>query len=285
MQLESIVSRLAAIEEKVANLASLWEASSLEAKVDRLLHDVDERKRSAAQRKRQYKEARERREHGKIALPAHNHVLKRRDPRIEAKLPEFVDAGYRFAAADDPEGFAAWLVYQWNSCTYLKKPITFSGGYYRVYAGGVRCPYGAFDLMGYNKKQKQLLRHQADYDDFGSRPWWDWCYIVLFPVWERMVGEGRQRFPKRFERCVRVLLGDYGECKVSDGLYWGQSESMQNINRMLRTVGTDLWLMWKGCLRGLRSQSEIPLPKSPEPARGPAAVSHRPRPPREASSK
>ena len=142
-----------------------------------------------------------------------------------------------------------------------EKPITYSGGYYRVHIGDIRVPYGVFDLMGYNKKQKQVLRTEAEHDDFQKRPWWDWGYMVLLPVWNRLLeAVGPKGLPERFDRCIRILLGDFGEYEVYPGQLWGPSESKELINRMLRGVGTDLRLMWQACVRGLRSQSAIPVP-------------------------
>ena len=240
----------------------------MEEKLDRVLLEFCGRKKAAETRRKQYLEEKERRENGKVALPGH-HIFKKRDARWVQNVPALVKAARQFADANDPEGFAAYVTWQWNSGTYLKKPITFSGGYYRLFVGDVRHGYGPSDLMGYNKKQRLTLRNDADHDDFGNRPWWRWGYLVLLPIWEKLINdtanEGRE-LPARFDRCLRILLGDYGEYEVYTGLYWGPSEAREQINRMLRRVGMDLRLMWRACLRGLRSQTAVPLPGLPAPA-------------------
>ena len=122
-------------------------------KVDVLLGEAAKRRKRAEDRRRQLHEVKQKAADGKVHLPPF-HVLKRRDPQVKEHREALVQGGLRFASHDDPEGFAAWFVYYWNSCIYLKKPITFSGGYYRVYVGDMRMGYGAFDLMGYHKKQR-----------------------------------------------------------------------------------------------------------------------------------
>jgi hypothetical protein len=224
----------------------------LEEKVDRLLSVDSERRDAKARRRQHYQEAKAMREKGRIRLPEF-HVLCKRDGRLESKRPAWVSEGMRFGAANDPAGFVAWLVYQWNSCTYLKKPVTFSGGYYRVHTGQIRYSYGASDLMGLNEKQAIRLRTDADHVDFQERPWWKWSLNVLYPVWSGMEGQpGFDALPVFFCRGVRLLLGGFGEYEVYTGLCWDPAETLPDVNRMLKRVAADLRLMWKGCRRGLR---------------------------------
>ena len=232
----------------------------LEEKVDRLLSSQEEAKTAKRARRRHYQEAKAMREAGKIRLPEF-HVLCKRDGRLESRLQSWADTGMRFGAVNDPAGFAAWLVYQWNSCTYLKKPITFSGGYYRVHTGAIRCGYGISDLMGLNEKQAIRLRHSADHVDFQERPWWKWSVNVLYPVYSRMQGHADfDALPEFFLRGLRLLLGGFGEHEVYTELYWDPYESLPNLNRMLKRVQSDLRLMWKACRRGLRGHTCPALP-------------------------
>ena len=235
----------------------------LEEKVDRLLSVDADRRVAKAARRRHYQEAKAMREAGKIRLPDF-HVLCKRDGRLESKRLSWAAMGMRFGAANDPAGFAAWLVYQWNSCAYLKKAITFSGGYYRVHTGQIRCSYGLSDLMGLNEKQAIRLRNEADHVDFRERPWWKWSGNVLYPVWSCM--EEHADFgslPAFFCRGVRLLLGGFGELEVYTGLFWDPVESMGNVNRMLRRVEPDLRIMWKACRRGLRMHAVPAVPVVP----------------------
>ena len=80
----------------------------MEAKLDKLLTFKSEKKKEAAQRKNQYKEAKERREKGKVSLPT-THVLLSRDRRISERIPNWASVGMKFGRADNPEGFLRWL--------------------------------------------------------------------------------------------------------------------------------------------------------------------------------
>ena len=208
----------------------------IEGKLDELLQEQRQKKSDSATRRQQYREAREMRERGKIRLPDF-HVLKKRDGRIAGLVQAWAEKGMVFGAADDPEGFAAWIVYQWNSCTYLKKPITFSGGYYRVHTGSIRCNYGSYDLMHLNEKQALRLRHDADKQDFSERPWWDWAHNVLNPVFKRMQEcPGFKELPERFDRALRLVLGASSELELYTDVWWSQHETIADTNRMLRRV-------------------------------------------------
>ena len=144
---------------------------------------------------------------------------------------------------------------------YLKKPITYSAGYFKVHTGDVRCNYGAYDLMGFNVKQTMRLRHDADWYDFSNRPWWTWAYKVLFPAYEAMEDlPGFAELGPRFLKGVRLILGGYGGHEVYTGLCWDPNESRPNINKMFRRVGMAMRLMWKACCNGLRMKSSPAVP-------------------------
>ena len=227
----------------------------MEAKLDKLLSWRSEKKKEAVQRREQYKQAKERREKGKVSLPT-THVLLSRDRRISERIPNWASVGMKFGRADNPEGFLRWLCYQWNSCCYLKKPITFSGGYFKVHTGLTRHNYGPFDLMGYNRKQCMLLKNEGHHVDFRDRPWWTWAYHVLFPVYRAMGAlPGFSELPGRFDRGVRLILGSYSDYEVYTDLCWDPCESRENVNRMFKRVGGDLRLMWRACCEGLRSKN------------------------------
>ena len=211
------------------------------------------KKEKNALRRRQYREEKRRREEGLLPLPE-QHVLKFRDIRLKPKVQGWAEAGMRFGRRDQPEQFLTWFVHQWNNCSYLKKPITFSGSSFRVWGSHIRFSYGPRDLMGYAERRGalQLLRTSAEYDDFQKRPWWDWSYAALMPVFQKMQHMGFAGLPERFRRCIMLMLGGYAECEVYTDLYWDINESRENINRMIKRVGSDLQLMLKACYTGLR---------------------------------
>lgn len=233
-------------------------------RVETMLHTLmnasTKKQRAAKQRRKQYSEAKQRRERGKVSLPTF-HVLKVRDNRLTPRIQGWADAGMKFGAADNPEGFLAWFCYQWNNTCYLKKPITFSAGYYRVHTGDIRCKTGSFDLMGLNVKQKMVLRNDAELYDFSNRPWWTWAFKIFYPVWEEMQEmPGFAELGPRFLRGVRLILGGYDGHEVYTGLLWDANESRVNINKMFRRMGPALRLMWKACCSGLRMKSSPVVP-------------------------
>ena len=214
MQADGIAAVLETVRPCKLESEALVLLKRLEEKIDLLLSSQREAQAAKESRRRHYQEAKAMREAGKIRLPEF-HVLNKRDGRLESKRQFWAETGMRFGNANDPAGFVAWLVYQWNSCTYLKKPITFSGGYYRVHTGVIRFGYGASDLMGLNEKQAIRLRHSADHVDFQERPWWKWSLNVLYPVWSTMEElPGFGELPDFFCRNVRLLLGGFGEYEV-----------------------------------------------------------------------
>lgn len=214
-----------------------------------------------AARRKEYRAAKAKRDEGKVPLPD-RHVLRYRDKRIQHRVRAWAEAGMRFGHANQPEKFCAWFVYEWNNTCYLKKPVTFSGSSFRVWVDHLRCSYGPLDLMGYAKRRDrvQVLRNDGEYDDFQKRPWWDWGYAVLMPVFKAMqANPGFGELPVRFVRCLRLLLSGYGELEVYTELYWDPNETRDNLNKMLRRVGIDLQMMMQACWSGLRVKGENPI--------------------------
>ena len=207
-------------------------------------------------RRSRYAETKKLREKGRLSLPDF-HVLKRRDRRLTGKFAEWARVGLQYGAADMPERFLTWLCYQWNATCYLKKAVTYSGGYFRVHTGtGVRHNYGPFDLMGYNKKQRMVLRNEGEYIDFRDRPWWNWAFHVLYPVFREMEeSDSFEDLGERFVKSLRILLGGYGEYEVYTQLFWDPNDERTNVNRMLKRVGPDLRRMWSACCDGLRMKA------------------------------
>ena len=146
---------------------------------------VDEKRKNALRRE-QYREERRRRKERLLALPDRP-VLQFKNGLLAPRFAQWAQAGMRFAAAGKGPGpFVTWLVHQWNCCTYLKKPVTFSGSSFRVWNGTIRCAYGPRDLMHFSERRNSMppFRNPAEHDDFQKRPWWDWGYPVLFPVYD-----------------------------------------------------------------------------------------------------
>ena len=216
------------------------------------------KKEKNALRRQQYRQAKRRREQGLVSLPE-QHVLKFRDPRLKPKVHAWAEAGMRFGRQDKPEQFFTWFVHQWNNCSYLKKPITFSGSSFRVWGSHVRFSYGPRDLMGFAERRGtlQVLRTSAEHDDFQKRPWWDWSYAVLMPVFQEMERMGFAELPERFRRCTKLMMGGFAGWEVYTDLYWDVNESRENINRMLKRVGSDLQLMLRACYVGLRIKGPV----------------------------
>ena len=222
-----------------------------------------------AKRRKQYKDSTVRRDQGMFRLPEKN-MIKYRDVRLGPLFKRWAESGLAFGREDRPEAFLTWLVHRWNCCTYLKKPITFSGSTFRVWTGTHRMSTGARDLLGYTERRNavQLLRNDGEYVDFKNRPWFSmgWNYAVLFPVFDQMQeAPGFDELPERFRRCISLATGSFGEWEVFPGLCWDPHESRENLNRMLKKVGTDLQMMMRAVYAGLRvvgRESPVPLPRS-----------------------
>ena len=108
---------------------------------------------------------------------------------------------------------------------------------------------------------KDVMQNDAHLADFRNRPWWSWAYNILLPVYTEMEElPGFAELPERFLKCIRLVLGSYGEHEVYTELYWDQNESRESVNRMLKKVGLDMRLMWKACCEGLRTKSCPALP-------------------------
>ena len=243
--MQEIVQRLDRIEKALAEIKTSFAA------------EIRAKNRS---RREAYKLRKVKRDEGKVPLPR-EHVLRLRDERIQHRAPQWAAAGMRFGRANRPEDFLTWFVYQWNNCCYLKKPLTYSGGYFRVHTGAARHNYGPFDLMGLNNKQKDLMQNDGHLTDFRDRKWWNWAYNILYPVYTAMEElPGFDDLPERFLKGVRLVLGGCGEHEVYTELYWDQNETRANINRMLKRVGLDVRLMWNACCSGLRLKSSPAVP-------------------------
>lgn len=247
----SLNTRMQKIEETLEGWAKTLSAAS--------------KKEQNSLRRQQYREAKRRAQEGLHALPERG-VLTFRDRRLKPKIHEWAQTGMRFGRADQPEQFFTWLIHSWNNCTYLKKPITFSGSSFRIWGGHHRYAYGPRDLMGYVERLSalQLLRNDAEHDDFIKRPFWDWSsHAVFAPVFHAMQDLGFEELPVRFRRCCSIMVGGIGCYEVYTDLNWDFHESKENINRMLKRIGTDLQLMLRACYKGLRvrgRESPIPIP-------------------------
>ena len=245
------------MQEIVAKLGDLCDRmSSLEAVVQKLVSQTMTKEERNALRRQYYRQAREAELKDRLILP-NRHVLTDGDDRLEKFHGAWAEVGMRFGKLDQPEHFLTWFVHEWNCCTYTKKPITFSGSSFRVWLGHLRHPFGAGDLMHYYQSPKRQnclqLRSEAEYQDFQGRPWWDWGYRVLFPVFCKMAPLGFDTLPARFQRCVRILLGGFGGLEVLSGMEpWDPNAGRHNINKMLCRIGADYVSMLRACFIGLK---------------------------------
>ena len=236
---EALSGRMQRIEKTLEGYAATLQAAS--------------KKEKNALRRKQYRSAKAAAEAGLVTLPP-AHVLMFRDKRLQPKARGWAEVGMRFGARDQPEQFYTWLVHQWNNCSYLKKPITFSGSTFRIWNQTHRFSYGPRDLMGYveRKNAVQILRSDAEHDDFTRRPWWDWTYSVFRPVVAEMEELGFDGLPERFRRCCKIMMGGFGGYEVYTGTDWDFNASREDINKMLKRMGTDLQLMLRAAYVGLR---------------------------------
>ena len=264
--MQEIVDRLQRIEDGLHVLGARMQR--IETTLDgwRSTLQTATKKEQNALRRKQYKDAKTREEEGRLPLPPRD-VLKFRDKRIQPRVLGWASVGMRFGRADQPEKFYAWLIHQWNNCTYLKKPITFSGSAFRIWKVNYRYASGPRDLMHLVERKHvlQKLQNDGEYDDFTKRPWWNWSHAVFSPVFAQMQEMGFDSLPERFRRLCSLMMGGPGCWEVYTDMNWDFRESRANINKMLTRVGIDLQLMLKSCYKGLRvrgSSSPVQLPSS-----------------------
>ena len=262
IQMQEIAERLDRLENTLlARMQRIEEVLEGQAKA---LSGASKKEKNAV-RRQQYREAKRRREKGLVSLPE-QHVLKFRDVRLKPKVHDWAQVGMRFGRADQPAQFLTWFVHSWNNCTYLKKPITFSGSSFRIWGSHVRFSYGPRDLMGFTERRGalQILRNEAEHDDFQKRPWWDWSYAVFLPVYQEMQSLGFDELPERFKKCMQLMVGGFAGYEVYTDLVWDTNESRENINKMLKRTGVDIQLMLRACYTGLRVRGLV-APVQPPP--------------------
>ena len=244
------------MQEIAAKLGELCDRmQAVESVVQKLVSQTMTKEERNALRRQYYRQQKEAEMKDRLILPDQN-VLKYKDRRLQRFYQGWAEAGMKFGAVDKPESFLIWLVHTWNSRTYLKKPITFSGSSFRVWVGHLRHPYGAGDLMHYYQKRSgcPMLRNEGEYQDFQSRPWWDWGINVLYPVYSIMEDLGFDKLPERFQRCVRILVGGFGELQVCPDVEpWDPNAGRDNINKMLKRIGADYVSMLRACFIGLKA--------------------------------
>ena len=255
MQLQEIAATLQLLCDRVQSLESL---------IAKLVTQTMSKEEKNMLRRQYYRRQRAAELKGRLVLPD-RHILNVRDKRLEPFVPQWAEQGMKFGAADQAGPFLTWFVHEWNCNTYLKKPITFSGSSFRVWTGHLRHPYGPGDLMHYfQKRSSMLLRNEAEAQDFHGRPWWEWAYCVLFPVYTCMLELGFEELPCNFKRGIRLLLGGMGDLQVG-GTAWDMHESREAINKMFKKIGPELLLMLKACYRGLRvSPCPVQVPQVPQ---------------------
>ena len=254
------MSKLPFDDRMRAQLQRLEILRRLEEKLDKLLLAAETKEAAAEKRKRRYRAAADMKLEGRLALPDHG-TLRKRDPRLAAKTLQWARQGVLFGrpANNNLEGFLQYLTHDWNCCTYSKKPITFSGGYFWVDVGDLRVRYSAFNLFGLSRKHKYQIKNDGDKIDFSNRPWWDWSYFVLKPVLAAMRDmPGFAELSPRFLKGLRLMIGAFAAdpVEVYTDLYFDQNETTANLNRMLKRVGNLLHQCWGACEKGLRQKSK-----------------------------
>lgn len=217
---------------------------------------------------------------GRLSLPSKIFRPDRRLAKL-GLLQRWADKGVEFGLAT-PQGqaqeFLTWLCFQWNACTYVKKPITFSAGYFKYWlgTGGLRMDTTPFELLGFRRQLRPALRNDAEHVDFRDRKWWDWGFSLLYKVYHLMrAAPDFARLPERFLMRVQLLMGGYAMLEVHSGTYWDPSDERVLVNRCLKRIGPDLQLMWRACIIGLRQKAakatkaapvEAPPASRPPPA-------------------
>ena len=225
---------------------------SIEDRLDKMTVGELTAKQKNALRRQHYREAKAQKMKGRIPLPNTHCFGDRCDRRLREKFPEWAKEGLKYGVTNRPEAFISWLVHQWNSKTYLKKPVTFSGSAFRVWTGHARHALGPGDLMHLYRKRRihyPFLRTPEEWDDFSKRPMWNWTTIVVKGVVQEMRESPQWNgFHERFKRMLCLLAGGMVEMEVR-GIQWDFYETQENINEMMKDAS--FLALWKPALEAI----------------------------------
>ena len=251
------------MKQVLASLQQLHEkVDALSQKFEMMTQQGSTKQKKNALRRLYYREKKAERETGKLPLPS-AHVLTRRDPRV--CRDRFVAQGIRFGRVNEPLGFLRWFVYMWNSETYLKKCVTYSGSAFCVWNGVCRYKTGLGDMMHYYRKRVKLvpfLRTDEEEADFRVRPWWDWGSSTLRPVvFEMRDHEEWDTFDDNFKTLVSLLCGGVAEVRIAD-CDWDFCAGRREINLMMKKIGPQFIRVLEACISGLRATKAPPVPPS-----------------------
>ena len=246
--LREVVQRLDGIDDKLCKLA---------------MRDVSSREKNAL-RRQYYRERKERAFADKLTLPAFP-IFSRKDPRLVPKYRGWAEVGLAFGKEDKPAEFLRWLVWNWNSGTYVKKPVTFSGSAFMIWNGHCRHGYGPGDFLHLYRKRMLMtpfLRNEGERDDFSDRPFWRWGTYVLYPIVCLMKADPAwETFSERFRTVVQIICGGFVELEVGD-CNWDFHESRENINKMMKRIA-HLWKpLLEAVVTGFRASECPPVPNS-----------------------
>ena len=125
--MQEIREQLGRIETKLDELMSLKE----------IVLELTEAKRVERQKERLRKAAvrtAARAERDASSLVLRENIFKK-DVRLREHFKKWALKGIEFGQRNRPEEFAEYVCWQWNSCTFTRKPITFSGGYFQYWIG------------------------------------------------------------------------------------------------------------------------------------------------------
>jgi hypothetical protein len=75
---------------------------------------------------------------------------------------------------------------------------------------------------------------------------------VFGKVYNEMDEMGLSDAPERFLRFMQLLMSGYGGLEVYTGLFWDFNESLENLNKMFKRIGTDFQLLLRSIHKGLR---------------------------------
>ena len=256
---------MSSIEQIMQSLSQLHDkVDALSEKFAVMVHQGDTKEKKNALRRQYYREAKAERDSGKLKLPT-VHVFGCGRPDRRVCIERFVQEGLRFGRINEPFGFLKWFVYMWNSETYLKKCVTYSGSAFCVWNGTCRYKIGLGDLMHYYRRRVKLvpfLRSNDEEADFRSRPWWDWGTNVLRPVVFAMrEHEEWGTFDEHFKTWVSLLCGGVAEVKIDD-CYWDFFAGRNEINKMMKKIGPQFLQVLEACIAGLRATVAPPVPPS-----------------------
>jgi len=162
-------------------------------------------KRGAEAGRKRAQRARDRALKEKGLLPIPRNIWKR-DPRIKLKYLQWAHVGIQFGMTGEWRLFLQYVAGNWNSGTYLKKPIAKCSNYPFWYDKGIRHENTWCDMFGSERGIVPKTAPEIKFWDFGYH------MLAIFQRMEALPDWPNVQKKKEFVQALQVAAGEVGAC-------------------------------------------------------------------------